>query len=67
MTAILQVSFLSENAQISGTVFLPALSAGTLAPGIVLCQGFAATKEMLLPCICRKICGEWLYRFDVRL
>lgn len=49
MTITKTVTFLSENIQIAGTLYLPTLQPGHKVPGIVLCQGFAGTKEMLLP------------------
>ena len=68
MIATTSVTFLSENYQIAGTLYLPTLLAGHKAPGIVLCQGFAGTKEMLLPAYAEKFAknGYVALAFDYR-
>lgn len=68
MIKILPVNFLSENIQISGTVYLPNPEPENLIPGIVLCQGFAGTKEMLLPSYAEKFAenGYAVLTFDYR-
>lgn len=68
MVEILPVKFLSENAQISGALYLSDLCAGSKVPGIVLCQGFAGTKEMLLPAYAKKFAenGYVVLTFDYR-
>lgn len=54
MVKVIPVKFLSENTQISGHVYLSISCAEIKLPGIVLCQGFAGTKEMLLPAYAEK-------------
>jgi hypothetical protein len=49
MSQIQRVSFLSEGVQISALIYLPSGYEKDKAPGVVLCQGFAGIKEMLLP------------------
>lgn len=69
MIKTLQVNFLSENIRISGTIYLPELyTIDSKMPGIILCQGFAATKEMLLPVYAEKFAqnGYIVLAFDYR-
>ena len=68
MVKILPVKFLSENTQVSGNVYLPESCAEIKSPGVVLCQGFAGTKEMLLPAYAEKFAknGYVVLSFDYR-
>ena len=68
MVTTTSVTFLSENTQIAGTLYLPTLHAAHKAPGIILCQGFAGTKEMLLPAYAEKFAenGYAVLTFDYR-
>lgn len=69
MIKTLQVNFLSENTHIAGTIYLPeSYTADSKMPGIILCQGFAATKEMLLPAYAEKFAqnGYLVLTFDYR-
>lgn len=69
MITTLQVEFLSENTRIAGTVYLPeTYTADSKMPGIILCQGFAGTKEMLLPPYAEKFAqnGYIVLTFDYR-
>ncbi len=54
MIKIIPVKFLSESTQILGNIYLPDSCVEIKLPGIVLCQGFAGTKEMLLPAYAEK-------------
>jgi len=69
MIKTLQVEFLSENTRIAGTVYLPeSYDVDSKMPGIILCQGFAGTKEMLLPPYAEKFAenGYIVLTFDYR-
>lgn len=43
------VEFLSEGAKLKGNLYLPDHAEGERLPAVLLCHGFAAVKEMLLP------------------
>jgi len=63
------VGFYSEYTPMVGVLFVPDnLSEGEQRPGIVLCHGFTAVKEVLLPDIARKLsqCGYVALTFDYR-
>lgn len=69
MIKTVQIDFLSENIRIAGTVYLPKLhTIDSKIPGIILCQGFAGTKEMLLPPYAEKFAenGYIVLTFDYR-
>lgn len=69
MIKTLQVDFLSENTRVVGTVYLPeSYAVNSKMPGIILCQGFAGTKEMLLPPYAEKFAenGYIVLTFDYR-
>jgi len=68
MPKITPVNFLSENTKIAGTLYLPSSYTGYKAPGVVLCQGFAGTKEMFLPAYAEKFAenGYVALTFDYR-
>ena len=52
------VRFYSETVPMSGVLFLPNnLARGERRPGIVLCHGFTAVKEVLLPEMARRLAG----------
>lgn len=52
------VRFYSETVPMSGVLFLPNnLAQGERRPGIVLCHGFTAVKEVLLPEMARRLAG----------
>ena len=52
------VQFYSENIPMAGVLFVPDdLSAGQTRPGIVMCHGFTAVKEVMLPEIARRLVG----------
>jgi len=52
------VRFYSESVPMAGVLFLPDnLARGERRPGIVLCHGFTAVKEVLLPEIARRLAG----------
>ena len=52
------VRFYSETVPMAGVLFLPNdLARGERRPGIVLCHGFTAVKEVLLPEIARRLAG----------
>jgi len=42
------VTYFSEGDRLAGVVYLPAESQGPV-PGVVLCHGFTAIKELILP------------------
>lgn len=62
------ISFLSENLTIAGSLYLPLSAPIEKLPGIILCQGFAGTKEMLLPAYAEKFAasGFATLTFDYR-
>jgi uncharacterized protein len=68
MFKTIPVMFLSENIKISGTIYSPVLNFGDKLPGMVLCQGFAGTKEMLLPAYAEEFAknGYIVLTFDYR-
>jgi len=43
-----KLTFYSEGAQLAAELYLPSNATGKV-PAVVLCQGFAGTKELLLP------------------
>lgn len=52
------VQFYSENIPVAGLMFVPDdLSPGETRPGIVMCHGFTAVKELILPEIARHLVG----------
>jgi uncharacterized protein len=61
------IEFYSENCLIKGHLYLPENNEGKL-PGIVMCQGFAGIKEMLLPPFAEKFSGNGfaVLTFDYR-
>jgi len=63
------VRFYSETVPMAGVLFLPDnLAKGEKRPGIVLCHGFTAVKEVLLPEIARRLAklGYVALTFDYR-
>lgn len=68
MIKIQPVNFLSNNINISGNMYIPGLTNDEKLPGIILCQGFAGTKEMLLPAYAEKFAeaGYIALTFDYR-
>lgn len=68
MIKVLPVNFLSNDINIAGNIYLPDLASDKKLPGIILCQGFAATKEMLLPAYAEKFAeaGYVALTFDYR-
>ena len=68
MTKVSPVNFLSNSINISGNIYLSDLVSDKKLPGIILCQGFAATKEMLLPAYAEKFAeaGYVALTFDYR-
>lgn len=63
------VRFYSEAVPLAGVLFLPDnLAKGETRPGIVLCHGFTAIKEVLLPEIARRLAklGYVALTFDYR-
>ena len=63
------VRFYSEFTAMVGVLFMPDnLPKGEKRPGIVLCHGFTAVKEVLLPDIARKLAqnGYIALTFDYR-
>lgn len=62
------ISFLSEGLSIVGSLYQPFSQQVDKLPGIVLCQGFAATKEMLLPAYAERFAenGFAALTFDYR-
>ncbi|MBU0744841.1 MAG: alpha/beta hydrolase [Gammaproteobacteria bacterium] len=68
MTITKTLTFLSEGAQIAGTLYFPKPHIDRKIPGVALCQGFAGTKEMLLPAYAKKLAdnGYLALTFDYR-
>ena len=63
------VRFYSESVPIAGVLFTPdTLPKGEKRPGVVLCHGFTAVKEVLLPEIARRLAqsGYVALTFDYR-
>lgn len=63
------VSYFSEGTRISATLYLPDnLKAGERVPGVVLCHGFTAIKELILPDYARRFAdaGIAALAFDYR-
>lgn len=67
------VQFYSESVPIAGVLFLPdnlpdKLASETKKPGIVMCHGFTAVKEVLLPDIAQRLsqAGYVVLTFDYR-
>ena len=63
------VQFYSENIDMGGVLFLPDnLTAGETRPGIVMCHGFTAVKEVILPDIAQRLAqlGYVVLTFDYR-
>jgi fermentation-respiration switch protein FrsA (DUF1100 family) len=63
------VQFFSEAVQMAGVLFFPdTVRKGETRPGIVLCHGFTAVKEVLLPEIARRLAqlGYVALTFDYR-
>ncbi len=63
------VTYYSEGAQISATLYLPeAASAPERMPGVVLCHGFTGIKELILPDYARRFAtaGIAALAFDYR-
>ena len=63
------VRFYSEAVPIAGVLYIPdTLSRGETRPGIVLCHGFTAVKEVLLPEVARRLAklGYIALTFDYR-
>ena len=63
------VQFYSESVPIVGVLFLPDNPASeTKKPGIVMCHGFTAVKEVLLPDIAQRLAqaGYVVLTFDYR-
>lgn len=63
------VRFYSETVPMEGILFLPdSLPQGETRPGIVLCHGFTAVKEVLLPEVARRLAqlGYVALTFDYR-
>jgi fermentation-respiration switch protein FrsA (DUF1100 family) len=63
------VRFYSEFVPLAGVLFLPeGLARGERRPGVVLCHGFTAVKEVLLPEVARRLArlGYAALTFDYR-
>ena len=63
------VQFYSENTDMAGVLFLPDnLTASEARPGIVMCHGFTAVKEVILPEIAERLAqlGYVVLTFDYR-
>lgn len=63
------VQFYSEFVPLAGVLFLPGgLARGERRPGVVLCHGFTAVKEVLLPEVARRLArsGYAALTFDYR-
>ncbi len=63
------VRFYSESVPVAGMLFLPdGLTQGKRRPGIVLCHGFTAVKEVLLPEVAKRLArlGYVTLTFDYR-
>ncbi len=63
------VQFYSEAVPMAGMLFLPeGITSGEKRPGIVMCHGFTAVKEVLLPEIARRLAalGYVTLTFDYR-
>jgi uncharacterized protein len=63
------IRFYSEAVPMAGVLFLPDhLSPGEKRPGIVMCHGFTAVKEVLLPEVARRLSklGYGVLTFDYR-
>lgn len=63
------IRFYSETVPMAGVLFLPDnLFAGEKRPGIVMCHGFTAVKEVLLPEVARRLAklGYVVLTFDYR-
>lgn len=63
------VRFYSESVSMAGVLFVPdTLPKGEKRPGVVLCHGFTAVKEVLLPDIARRLArsGYVALTFDYR-
>lgn len=63
------VQFYSENIDMAGVLFLPDnLTAGEARPGIVMCHGFTAVKEVILPEVAQRLAqlGYVVLTFDYR-
>ena len=63
------IRFYSEAVPMGGVLFLPEnLSPGEKRPGIVMCHGFTAVKEVLLPEVARRLAklGYIVLTFDYR-
>ena len=63
------VRFYSETVPMAGVLFMPeGMAANEKRPGIVMCHGFTAVKEVLLPEIARRMAtlGYVTLTFDYR-
>lgn len=63
------VQFYSENIDMAGVLFLPDnLTSGETRPGIVMCHGFTAVKEVILPEVAQRLAqlGYVVLTFDYR-
>ena len=63
------IRFYSDTVPMAGVLFLPDnLPAGEKRPGIVMCHGFTAVKEVLLPEVARRLAtlGYVVLTFDYR-
>ena len=63
------VQFYSENVEMAGILFLPDnVSSDQTRPGIVMCHGFTAVKEVILPDIAKRLAqlGYVVLTFDYR-
>ena len=63
------VQFYSENIEMAGVLFLPDdLASGQTRPGVVMCHGFTAVKEVMLPDIAKRLAqlGYVVLTFDYR-
>jgi hypothetical protein len=64
-----KVRFYSESVPMAGILFIPGnLQRGETRPGIVICHGFTAVKEVLLPEVARRLAqlGYVVLTFDYR-
>lgn len=68
MINLKQITFTSDSATISGDLYLPASRYDKKFPGIILCHGFAAVKELFLPTYANKFAehGYAVLAFDYR-
>lgn len=68
MSTIKSVNFTSEDLDIAGDLYLPRNIDHKKLPGIILCHGFAAVKELFLPAYANKFAenGYAVLAFDYR-